>query len=81
MDISEDPSIVREWLRLATLPSTVRRSVRYALVVGILLVGINHGSAILRRALGFERLIQIALTMLFPYLVSTFASVDALRER
>jgi hypothetical protein len=59
----------------------VRRALRYALLVGALLIAINHGSAILRGDLTPGRLLQMALTVLVPYCVSTFSSVEALLER
>lgn len=70
-----------EWLRLATLRSVVRRALRYAVGVGVLLIAINHGDAILRRELSFARLLRMALTVTVPYAVSTASSVSALRER
>jgi hypothetical protein len=72
---------VAEWLRLASRRSVVRRSLRYALGVGTLLVAINHGEAIVRSDISVARLLRMALTMLVPYLVSTASSVSALRER
>lgn len=72
--------IMREWLRVAFQPSVLRRGLLYALVVGSVLVGINHGDAILRGDVDGGRLLRIALTIVVPYLVSTFSSVGAIRE-
>jgi len=67
------------WIALATSPSVVRRATVVAIVVGTVLVAINHGDAILRGELGVGRLLRIALTVMVPYCVSTYSSVSALR--
>jgi len=68
------------WLQLATQRSVVLRSLRYALVVGSILTVINHGDALLRGEITMERMLRIVLTVMVPYVVSTLASVDAVRE-
>lgn len=71
---------MRDWLLLAFRPSVLGRGLLYAGVVGALLVAINHGDALLRGNVDGHRLLRIALTVLVPYLVSTFSSVGAIRE-
>ncbi|HSK78497.1 MAG TPA: nitrate/nitrite transporter NrtS [Thermoanaerobaculia bacterium] len=71
---------MKEWLRTALRASVRRRALRVALVVGSILLAINHGDAILRGELTKDRLLRMALTLLVPYLVSTFSSVGAIRE-
>jgi len=71
---------VSEWLRLALEPSVVRRALRTMVVVGALLIAINHGDALLAGRLDAERVFKIALTLLVPYGVSTTSSVAALRN-
>jgi hypothetical protein len=71
---------MREWLRLAARPSVVRRSLAYAAIVGSVLITINHGDAILAGDVPPARQRRMALTVVVPYLVSTFSSVGALRE-
>lgn len=73
-------SPVREWLRLATSAPVRSRAIRYAVVVGAILLSINHGDAILRGDLPPDRLLRMGLTMLVPYLVSTFSSVGAMLQ-
>lgn len=68
------------WLHLASQKSVVLRSVRYAVVVGAILTAINQGDALLRGDITLERILRIALTVMVPYVVTTLASVDALRE-
>jgi hypothetical protein len=69
------------WLQLASTRPVVRRALRYARVVGSLLVVINHGDALSRGEISVQRLLRMALTMAVPYVVSTASSVSALRER
>ena len=71
---------VRAVLRIACSPSVVRRALGYAVVVGALLITINHGDAILRRDVDGVRFLKMGLTVLVPYLVSTLSSVQALRD-
>lgn len=71
---------MKQALAVALQPSVVKRALKYALVVGAILIAINHGDAILRGDLPPARLFRMALTMLVPYVVSTLSSVGALRE-
>lgn len=66
---------------LATDPAVVRRALGYAVVVGSLLIAINHGDAILAGDLSSGRWLKMGLTALVPYAVSTLSSVSAMRER
>ena len=68
-----------DWIALAVSASVVRRAAVVALVVGSILVAINHGDAIARGDVGIDRLLRIALTMAVPYCVSTYSSVSAMR--
>jgi len=67
--------------KLATSRDVVRRALWYALVVGAILITINHGDALASGNLGATRLMKMGLTMLFPYAVSTLSSVQALQAR
>ncbi len=69
-----------EWLRLAVRPSVMRRALKFAFVVGCVLISINHGPAIVRGEVTLERILQMCLTVLVPYTVSTLSSVGAMRE-
>lgn len=68
-------------LRLATSRDVVRRALWYAVIVGAILIVINHGDAVARGDLGPARLIRMGLTLLVPYAVSTLSSVQALQAR
>ena len=59
----------------------VRRALLYAVVVGAVLIAINHGDALLAGRIERGRALRMALTVLVPYVVSTLSSVGALRQR
>ena len=67
------------WLAIATRPRVVRRALKYALVVGAVLIAINHGDAILHGEVTTDRWLRMVLTVVVPYVVSTLSSVEALR--
>jgi hypothetical protein len=67
------------WLAIATRPRVVRRALKYAVVVGTVLIAINHGDAILHGEVTTDRLLRMGLTVVVPYVVSTLSSVETLR--
>jgi hypothetical protein len=69
------------WLDLALQRRVVRRSLAYAGIVGAILILINHGEAILDGDVGASRVARMGLTALVPYVVSTLASVGAMRHQ
>ena len=70
---------MREWLAVAFSASVVRRSCRVALVVGTILVAINHGDHLL--ALAPADMFKIGLTYCVPYCVATYSATSALLTR
>jgi len=60
-------------------PTVVRRGLGYAVVVGTILIAINHGDALLRGEVTAGRLWRMGLTVVVPYVVSTLSSVGAMR--
>jgi hypothetical protein len=70
---------MKEWFHLAFDRTVVRRALWCMLIVGAVLITINHGDALLAGELNGKRLIQIGLTLLVPYCVSTVSSVGAMR--
>lgn len=72
---------MRDWLALATQRSVVRRAIAVAIVVGTVLVAINHSDALLQGDLSTGRVVRILLTLAVPYCVSTYSSVGAMRDR
>jgi len=71
---------MNEWLSLALTPTVVKRALKFACVVGTILITINHGYAILHGQVTHGRIWQMCLTVLVPYTVSTLSSVGAMRE-
>jgi hypothetical protein len=71
----------RTWRRVALRWDVVRRALASSLLVGPVLVVINHGGALLRGDFGPHRIFQIALTMCVPYVVSTMSSIQAILDR
>jgi len=67
-------------LQLAVRPSVVRRALLYAVVVGAILITINHGPALVRGEVSAGRVVQMGLTVMVPYFVSTLSSVGAIRR-
>ena len=67
------------WLDLACRRSVVQRSLAYGIVVGAVLILINHGEAILAGEIGTSRAVKMGLTVMVPYVVSTLSSVGAMR--
>jgi len=67
------------WFRMAMHGSVVRRALCYSIVVGAILIAINHGDAILSGSVDGPRVAKMLLTLLVPYCVSTLSSVGALR--
>ncbi len=57
----------------------VRRALGFAVVVGSVLIAINHGDAILAGDVSSGRWLKMGLTALVPYTVSTLSSVMAMR--
>ena len=72
---------MKEWLHFAAQPQVVRRALKFGVVVGAILVAINHGSALMEGDDSPGRWVRIGLTVLVPYLVSTASSVCAMKDR
>ena len=68
------------FLRMAFEWPVVRRGLLFAVLVGSLLIAINHGDALLRGDIDGVRLVKLGLTVLVPYVVSTLSSVSATRR-
>ena len=71
---------LHEWLKSATHPATMRRAWATSLMVGTLLIAINHGHAIIAGQITQERIFQMFLTVIVPYIVSTASSVATRHE-
>ncbi len=71
---------IQEYLKLATQWSVVRRSVFFAIVVGSILVAINHGRCVLAGKFNLNCMVSCILTVIVPYCVSTISSVLARQD-
>ena len=71
---------MKRWLQVATTGPVVKRALIYSIVVGAILIAINHGDAILRGNVDTARIAKMVLTVFVPYAVSTASSVAAMRE-
>ena len=68
-----------DWVRLALRRDIVSRSLKVGLVVGTILAAINHGERLLALDLDPDMLLNIILTYLVRYSVSTWASLQSAR--
>ncbi len=68
------------WLKLCFSKSVVSRAGRTAIVVGIILIAINYGDAILQGSLSPAQAFRMVLTFFVPYCVSTYSSVSAILQ-
>jgi len=69
---------MKAFLGLCLTPPIIKRAFLTALIVGAILIAINHGDAILRGEMNTDRWLKGALTVLVPYLVSTVSSASTL---
>ncbi|MCI2284407.1 nitrate/nitrite transporter NrtS [Colwellia sp. MSW7] len=65
------------WFSLAIEKNTLKRSLKVAMIVGTLLMLINHGDIIFSGEIQLHHILKILLTYLVPYLVSTYSSVES----
>jgi hypothetical protein len=70
---------LRETFELVTRRDVVVRALRVALLVGTVLIAINHGDRILNGSVAQLDFLKMILTYFVPYGVSTFSSVAAIR--
>ncbi|MEM7472941.1 MAG: nitrate/nitrite transporter NrtS [Pseudomonadota bacterium] len=69
------------FMAIATQRSVRLRAIRIAAVVGVVLALLNHGDKIIAGAVDTMTVVKIALTFMVPYCVSTFSSVQAVRDK
>ena len=67
-------------LAVAFEKRVVRRALVFSVVVGSVLIAICHGHALLAGDIDGTRWFKMGLTLLVPYVVSTWSSVLAVRE-
>ena len=85
MDASSMPqhreSSLQHWVEIATSKPVVTRSARVSLIVGTILIAINQGNLILAGSLSPDLYWKVPLTYCVPFVVSTYAAVDAIISR
>jgi len=69
------------FIKLLFTRDVVISAIKVALVVGSILVAINHGDAIINAELSFERYLKIILNYLVPYCVSSYSAVKAIQRQ
>jgi|GEM_PF-292553 len=69
--------MINGWFKIALQKNILMRALKVALVVGSILMLINHGDVILSNGLSIKESIKITLTYLVPYCVSTYSSTEA----
>ena len=79
LPMDDRPDSKPRFSRLAVSRQVVRSAIKVSVVVGTILVFINHGGAIVQMSLNSDNLVQILLTYLVPYCVSTYSSVRAIQ--
>ncbi len=75
------PTTFTEWCSLVCRFSVVMRGLKLCVIVGIILIAINHGDVILRGELQPTNYLKMGLTVIVPYMVSVFSSVGAIVEQ
>ena len=72
---------MKRWLEVAMSGAVVKRALKCALIVGPILIAINHGHVLLRGGeIEGGRLARMLLTFFVPYAVSITSSVAAMLE-
>jgi len=71
----------QNFLSIVLSRPVMRNALKVALIVGTVLVLINQGDKIFSLSLSYANILQIALTYLVPYCVSTYSAVKALQEK
>ena len=78
--MSQFSRFIDKFRRYAFTPLVVRRALIIALVVGFILIMINHSDRIRSGTFDTTLLWQSVLTIFVPYAVSTLSSVMAIEE-
>lgn len=68
---------MKKHLSIASQPKVIATASRFAIIVGPVLVMINHGDSIIAGSMSDADWIKSALTIVVPYVVSTLSSISA----
>jgi len=64
-------------MQIAKQPAVIRTATRFALIVGPILILINHGDKIVAGDMQTLDWLKCMVTLLVPYTVSTLSSISA----
>ena len=79
--MSAAPQILPPFWSVATTRATVTRAAKIALIVGVVIALINHGDRMALGGMDGTAWLKCALSFFVPYCVSTYSSVQAIRDR
>ena len=69
--------LMKKRLNIAKQPIVIRTATRFALIVGPILILINHGDKIMAGEMQQLDWLKCFITILVPYTVSTLSSISA----
>ena len=69
---------IKNFLALCFAKRIIKRASLTSMVVGAILIAINHGDALVHGQVDANRLFKIILTVFVPYVVSTVSSVSTI---
>ncbi len=72
---------MQSWISTACEKTIWLRALRISLIVGSLLMAINHGDLIITGAMESDHWVKVLLTYSVPFSVSTYSSVASCRVR
>ncbi|MBM75416.1 MAG: hypothetical protein CMK59_08435 [Proteobacteria bacterium] len=70
-------SSIKQYLSLATRRSIIKRGLGFSIIVGSILVIINHGDRLNSDDIAQIPIYKVLLTYLVPYVVSSLSSIQA----
>lgn len=69
---------MKSFLQLCFSKSIMQRAGITALIVGSILIVINHGDALIYGTVDQDRIFKMGITLFVPYLVSTISSASTI---
>ena len=69
------------FMTLALSKQVLISSLKVSVVVGTLLLLINHGDKLISMSFTYADILKVLLTYLVPYCVSTWSAVKAIQDR
>lgn len=66
---------------IALRPEVFKTAIKVSLIIGTVLALINHGPALLSLSLSTQNVVQIILTYLVPYGVSSYSAIQIILDK